>query len=145
MWHVGLSSTISLSCPPEDTPNPTASPKGAYNVGKESVCHAKTISSPHATRLLPLRSSHVGILELTLHTVLDLTRFCTMHILSLLSSATSPYISTKSWSFICCVKWSRAINTPVLPTPALRKEWNYMKIIQQKVVRVEGDEENELW
>ncbi len=47
------------------------------------------------------------------------TRFCTMHILSLRSSATRPNISTKSWSLMCWTRWSRAINTPVLPTPAL--------------------------
>lgn len=74
-----------------------------------------------------------------------LTRFCTMHILSLLNSATSPYMSTKSWSFICCVKWSRAMNTPVLPTPALQGEWNHRDCFQQRFSCVEGDDDGEVW
>lgn len=59
-----------------------------------------------------------------------------MHILSLLSSATSPYMSTKSWSFMCCVKWSRAMKTPVLPTPALKGGQDCGGICQQRLSHV---------
>lgn len=114
LWHMDFCAITSIGCLPQVLPQ-----GGLYC--QKRVCllceyRFKSMSSQTAaTKFLSCRTSRAD----SPHSFGPLTRFCTMHILSLLSSATIPYMSTKSWSFICCVKWSRAMKTPVLPTPAL--------------------------